>query len=473
MCPEAFSIWSLRGHFFIWAFIQKEGIPIWKMKVQNFIWISMYCFGFRCTFGYLPNISDVLLDDRPIFPMHFWYLCWLPISDVLLDNCSTNPMHFWPNTVSIQCTCGSTHWISDAPWQVCGPKSMYLEARGTLEWGLNTKKVRWNFFEIPKIFQCTWRLQVRWNDMVLGPNIGLKLESQQILRAQVPKVPKFNVPGGSGYIELFCRFWKKVQCTFLVFMMILNLYNIHRSIKSYCCVILPAQNVETGIVKGHCRDCNPLVTGTVPECPKCLCLMLLKASWKRRRKRSRRRRGSSGKLLVVQMAALRRNWPRRLRRSSSRCQGTPHSWRQWCENYMNPFSTHIQSHNPSMLHQEIFTPYWNSVPWDIPDLDCKQELVNHVLLYTADGGNLDCIHPVQLVLDCFWKEDHRDHYAQQLESWFRNYHSMRNLKFMGLDECVAGSVLIICWNWNGPCMLHSNKNNSISILYVSCLATHV
>ena len=68
--------------------------------------------------------------------------------------------------------------------------------------------------------------------------------------------------------------------------------------------------------------------------------------------------------------------------------------------------------------------------------------MNHVLLYTADGGNLDCIHPVQLVLDCFGKEDHRDHYAQQLESWFRNYHSMRNLKFMGLDECVAGSVFI-------------------------------
>ena len=47
--------------------------------------------------------------------------------------------------------------------------------------------------------------------------------------------------------------------------------------------------------------------------------------------------------------------------------------------------------------------------------------------YTGDGTNLDCIHPVQDVLDAL-SGDNRRQYAVHLESWFESYSEARGIK---------------------------------------------
>ena len=46
-----------------------------------------------------------------------------------------------------------------------------------------------------------------------------------------------------------------------------------------------------------------------------------------------------------------------------------------------------------------------------------QDLVNHVALHSIEGGNIDCLHPAQSVVDAMCGEN-RDGYAHQLEDWF-------------------------------------------------------
>lgn len=56
-------------------------------------------------------------------------------------------------------------------------------------------------------------------------------------------------------------------------------------------------------------------------------------------------------------------------------------------------------------------------------------------MFTADGGNIDCVHPVQIVLDVFTGEN-KEHYAKKVEDWFNNYFDHRGLSFKPLAECV-------------------------------------
>ena len=70
-----------------------------------------------------------------------------------------------------------------------------------------------------------------------------------------------------------------------------------------------------------------------------------------------------------------------------------------------------------------------------------QELIQHVLLFTADAGNIDGVHPVQIVLDCFTGKD-KEHFAATVESWFKNYYALRGLPFKPLADCVLGSVRV-------------------------------
>ena len=66
-------------------------------------------------------------------------------------------------------------------------------------------------------------------------------------------------------------------------------------------------------------------------------------------------------------------------------------------------------------------------------------MLDHVLLFTADGGNIDGLHPVQLVLDLL-NGPNRDFYAKKVEEWFKNYMGLRGLPFKPLAECVTDPV---------------------------------
>lgn len=56
-----------------------------------------------------------------------------------------------------------------------------------------------------------------------------------------------------------------------------------------------------------------------------------------------------------------------------------------------------------------------------------QELVQHLMQYTAEGCNLDCLHPVQEVLDalCGGK---KGQFAVEMENWFESYSDTRGIK---------------------------------------------
>lgn len=59
-------------------------------------------------------------------------------------------------------------------------------------------------------------------------------------------------------------------------------------------------------------------------------------------------------------------------------------------------------------------------------------------LFTAEGGNLDCIHPAQAVIDAICS-DHKMFYAEQLEKWFASYGTWRGQNlFKPMSDAVAG-----------------------------------
>ena len=63
-----------------------------------------------------------------------------------------------------------------------------------------------------------------------------------------------------------------------------------------------------------------------------------------------------------------------------------------------------------------------------------------MLLFTADGGNIDCIHPVQEVVDRLCG-DEKLAQAHRLETWFEGYANMRGTTartFKPLKSCVRG-----------------------------------
>ena len=60
-------------------------------------------------------------------------------------------------------------------------------------------------------------------------------------------------------------------------------------------------------------------------------------------------------------------------------------------------------------------------------------------MFTADAGNIDGEHPVQLVLDAFTGKT-QEHFATSVETWFKNYYALRGLPFKPLAACVIGSV---------------------------------
>ena len=69
--------------------------------------------------------------------------------------------------------------------------------------------------------------------------------------------------------------------------------------------------------------------------------------------------------------------------------------------------------------------------------------MNHILKFTADGGNIDCIHPVQTVVDRLCGDD-KDSQALKLEAWFEAYANMRGItakSFKALQSCARGLVL--------------------------------
>ena len=47
-------------------------------------------------------------------------------------------------------------------------------------------------------------------------------------------------------------------------------------------------------------------------------------------------------------------------------------------------------------------------------------------LFTVEGGNLDCFHPVQSVLDALCM-DRKNHYADLLNEWFKGYSEWRKI----------------------------------------------
>ena len=58
-------------------------------------------------------------------------------------------------------------------------------------------------------------------------------------------------------------------------------------------------------------------------------------------------------------------------------------------------------------------------------------------LFTMEGGNLDCVHPAQAVLDAL-SSDRKEFYAEQLENWFQGYAQWRGIP--GIFKPVAETV---------------------------------
>lgn len=57
-------------------------------------------------------------------------------------------------------------------------------------------------------------------------------------------------------------------------------------------------------------------------------------------------------------------------------------------------------------------------------ISAVQDLVKHIMLFTAEGGNIDCVHPVQTVVEHLCG-DQKTAYAQKIEDWFESYAKMR------------------------------------------------
>ena len=75
--------------------------------------------------------------------------------------------------------------------------------------------------------------------------------------------------------------------------------------------------------------------------------------------------------------------------------------------------------------------------WYLPH--SLQELIHHMSLFTMEGGNLECLHPAQSVIDAPCG-DHKSYYAEKLETWFEAYAKWRgnHTFFKPLSDVVTG-----------------------------------
>ena len=74
------------------------------------------------------------------------------------------------------------------------------------------------------------------------------------------------------------------------------------------------------------------------------------------------------------------------------------------------------------------------------DTSLVKELVEHLLQFTGEGLNLDCLHPAQYVLDCLCGP-HKGQFATQLENWYESYADFRGIKPKAFQatSCSAGN----------------------------------
>lgn len=75
-------------------------------------------------------------------------------------------------------------------------------------------------------------------------------------------------------------------------------------------------------------------------------------------------------------------------------------------------------------------------------------------LHSMEGGNIDCLHPAQSVVDAMCGEN-QEGYANQLEDWFETYASKRGIKakaFKPMNLCVSWTNITLC------CHLASSSN---------------
>ena len=73
-------------------------------------------------------------------------------------------------------------------------------------------------------------------------------------------------------------------------------------------------------------------------------------------------------------------------------------------------------------------------------LSIIKEILDYIMGFSAEGGNIDCIHPAQCILDFLCGANNLT-YATQLESFFEGYAAMRGIKskiFKPLKSCVWG-----------------------------------
>ena len=96
-----------------------------------------------------------------------------------------------------------------------------------------------------------------------------------------------------------------------------------------------------------------------------------------------------------------------------------------------------------MNHKKTF-PLWSKYePLTFTShLTLPQEILDYIMSFSAEGGNIDCIHPAQSVLD-FLCGPNCMTYAAQLEAFFDAYADMRGIKskmFKPLKSCVWSLV---------------------------------
>ena len=93
------------------------------------------------------------------------------------------------------------------------------------------------------------------------------------------------------------------------------------------------------------------------------------------------------------------------------------------------------------------------------DTSLVKELVDHLLQFTTEGLNLDCLHPVQTVVDCLCGA-HKGQYATALENWYETYADYRGHKsttFCASQDSVSNSVYV------SPCVHCKPCYNNIHV----------
>ena len=88
-----------------------------------------------------------------------------------------------------------------------------------------------------------------------------------------------------------------------------------------------------------------------------------------------------------------------------------------------------------------------------------QDLIQHVALHTMEGGNIDCLHPAQSVVDAMCGEN-QEGYANQLEDWFERYASKSGIKgkaFKPMTLCVSWTNLMVSFSIINAMLLSENQ----------------